>query len=259
MHSRFVGLLTLAVLFAFPTRSLAFQLGARLDLPTNGSPVGAVLGDVNADGRVDAVFAITGPPALAVFLGDGLGNFGARLDLALRGAPTAVRIADVTGDGRADLIAACSPSWVCVVPGAASGWNARVDLAVASGPVALDVGDLNADGRRDIVVACPLADCVSVLPATAAGGFGTRVNSATSINTLVVLSLISVSKPPITPAMATGRFSSAMTHISGESSYTFWSMAVIFSPAAARRTTILRPCSLSKSNACSGWPHSIST
>ncbi len=171
----------LAALVLLSTPAFALQLGARIELPTNGNPTAVTVGDVNGDGRDDVVLAVSSPPALAVFTGTGLGTFGSRTEYALRGQPTAVRVADVNGDGIRDLVATCSPQWVCVIPGAGAGaFGARLDYAVSSGPAALDIGDLNGDGRRDIVAACPLGTCVSVLLANASGGFGARTNFSTS-------------------------------------------------------------------------------
>ena len=50
-----------------------------------------------------------------------------------------------------------------------------------------------------------------------------------------------------------------MTHMPAASSYVLWLIAVNFSPGFASRTMIRRPASFAKSNACSGWPHSIIT
>ena len=58
----------------------------------------------------------------------------------------------------------------------------------------------------------------------------------------------------ITPATATGRLASAMTSMSDDKCRSCPSILTIRSFSAARRTTIRFPSSVSKSNACSGWP-----
>ena len=65
-----------------------------------------------------------------------------------------------------------------------------------------------------------------------------------SSSMLRVAELISLSAPPITPAMATARDASAITHISFASARSTPSSVRIFSPARARRTTMR--CSASK-------------
>ena len=95
--------------------------------------------------------------------------------------------------------------------------------------------------------------------ARAADRTGNGANWADSINTSVVSSEISVSAPPITPAMATGCFASEMTHISAVSLYSLWLIATNDSPSVARRTMIFSPFNLLRSKACKGWPHSSMT
>ena len=65
--------------------------------------------------------------------------------------------------------------------------------------------------------------------------------------------------PPMTPASAIGRSASAMTSVFSSSVYSNPSKPRNFSPFLARRTMILFPRILSRSKACSGWPHSKST
>ena len=63
-------------------------------------------------------------------------------------------------------------------------------------------------------------------------------NVADSSKTLVVVAVISVRAPPITPASATAPRPSAITMSSGTSDRSIPSSVLITSPAAARRTTI---------------------
>ena len=83
---------------------------------------------------------------------------------------------------------------------------------------------------------------------------------AVSSRMSVVSSVTSVSRPPITPASATGPSSGvAMTVMSEVSVRSTSSSVVNFAPSAASRiTTWARPSapfSLFKSKACSGWPN----
>ena len=82
---------------------------------------------------------------------------------------------------------------------------------------------------------------------------------ADSRRTVDVFSDTSESKPPMTPASATGVSASAMTSISVVSGCSTPSNMTSFSPFRARRTTILPPRSLAKSNGCSGCPSSSIT
>ena len=75
----------------------------------------------------------------------------------------------------------------------------------------------------------------------------------------VVPSVTPESRPPITPASATGFAASAITRFFSLNSTVVPSSTVSFSPALARRTTTRLPSSLFKSKVCSGCPSSIST
>ena len=83
--------------------------------------------------------------------------------------------------------------------------------------------------------------------------------SRATTSTVVVASVTSVSRPPMTPARATARSGVAMTVMSGTSWRSSPSSVVRRSPSAAARTTICATpsafLSLSRSKACSGWPN----
>ena len=86
-----------------------------------------------------------------------------------------------------------------------------------------------------------------------------RVNDADSSSTSVVVSPTSVDRPPITPAIATGRSTSQMNRSSGVSDRSSSSRVVSRSPSPASRTTIPGPASRSRSKPCMGWPRSSIT
>ena len=70
----------------------------------------------------------------------------------------------------------------------------------------------------------------------------------------VVASVISLSCPPMMPAMTEARSASAMTSMSVVSVRCSPSRVTMVSPGAARRTMIRRPRMVWRSKACSGWP-----
>ena len=82
---------------------------------------------------------------------------------------------------------------------------------------------------------------------------------ALSSSTSVVVSLIPLCSPPITPATAIGLAASAITSICGSSARSTPSRVRIFSPGFGCRTTMRPSASSFWSNACRGCPHSSMT
>ncbi len=141
---------------------------------TNSLPASVVLGDVDGDGDLDALYggvasgttvglALNGADAS----GSNTGIFGLHNSISTNSAPEIVRLADVDGDGDLDVLAAClfgtsfgSGSTVSVRlnGGNATGSNtgtfsAGSDVPVGDGPRGLAVGDIDGDGDLDFVTA----------------------------------------------------------------------------------------------------------
>jgi hypothetical protein len=77
-------------------------------------------------------------------------------------------------------------------------------------------------------------------------------NQADSRRTSAVPSATSVSDPPITPATATARSTSAIKRSSSVNVRSTPSMVTSRSPSSARRTTIPGPASRCRSKGCRG-------
>jgi hypothetical protein len=69
-----------------------------------GNPIGVALGDLDADGDLDAVTADYLDSTGTVLSGDGAGNFAAALEVESGDLPYANVIADIGGDGKPDLL-----------------------------------------------------------------------------------------------------------------------------------------------------------
>jgi hypothetical protein len=119
------------------------------------SGTGLEVGDLNADGRPDAVLPLGGN--LQVFLGRGDGTFESSRDTPLGNSLTGAALGDVNGDGKLDLAvgdnAVGTDHLVHVLPGRGDGsFGAAVSLPVGRNPRVLRLSDLNRDGRLDLVV-----------------------------------------------------------------------------------------------------------
>ena len=67
------------------------------------SPVAVALGDVNGDGRLDAVASNLDHGSLSLLTGRGDGSFEPPVTLAAGPAPASLAVAGLDGDGRADV------------------------------------------------------------------------------------------------------------------------------------------------------------
>lgn len=140
----------------------------RSDLPVRtGQPWFAAIGDVNGDGKADAVATHHDQSKLTVLIGDGAGRFseGAGSPFDFGRNVFQVHLADVNRDSRLDVLAAVGEG-VRVMWG-----DGRGSFRPASDSPALSgrgvwrfaVSDLNGDGKLDLVTCNLESSSVSVL------------------------------------------------------------------------------------------------
>ena len=132
-------------------------------------PVDETLADFNADGHLDVVLAMDGPPnAALVALNDGSGQFDVASDVLLMttGRPHGVAVGDFNNDGLIDV----------AVPNSSIGnidlsiffnlgnnnWGGEQRYATQGVPIYPVVGDLDGDGWLDVVVGNQTSDIVSI-------------------------------------------------------------------------------------------------
>ena len=138
---------------------------------------GIALGDVNRDGRLDAVTANRYTYSAGVFLGQATGGFAAASTYPVgpTTSPLSVAVGDVNGDGRLDIVTGnYFADEVGVLLGQAGGGFSAVSAyatGTGSRPRSVALGDLNGDGRLDIVTANNGTATAGVLLGQAGGGF----------------------------------------------------------------------------------------
>jgi FG-GAP-like repeat/FG-GAP repeat len=116
------------------------------EFPAGAGARSVVLGDLNADGKLDAI--TLNDASVSVLLGLGGGSFAGKVDYPLGGRPPAVVLGDVNGDGKPDIVSNL-PHGVLLGKGDGT-FAAKSDDGKGIGGTALALGDLNGDGKLDV-------------------------------------------------------------------------------------------------------------
>ncbi|MGQ3209960.1 MAG: beta strand repeat-containing protein [Shinella sp.] len=147
-------------------------------------PMSMAIGDVNGDGRTDAV-TTSQNGVITVLLGDGQGGFQSPINNASITSrfPGYVALADMNGDGKLDIVASGNSSFgnVSVMLGdGAGGFTAVTHYSMGTRlPGTVTVADVNGDGKLDALTTnIGTPGTVSVLLGNGNGGF----TSATDIS-----------------------------------------------------------------------------
>jgi hypothetical protein len=148
------------------------------------------IGDVNGDGKLDAVIATDGslsggvaPTGITTVLGDGAGNFTQSTSKSSGGLqPSSILLQDVNGDSKLDVIVAnareanSSNGNIAILTGDGTGtFNNAVTTPVQVGARALISGDFNGDSKLDLAFNSG-SGSVSVMTGNGAGSFAAPVN-----------------------------------------------------------------------------------
>lgn len=157
-----VGLLDFDVVKGYPS-----GVTHTVDLPF-------AVGDLNGDGRSDAVFAVSGEKYLAVVLADARGGFLAPVNL---NAPVAQpAIGDVNGDGKLDVFAGNA-----ILLGKGDGtFQPLATIAGANGVLSPVLVDVDGDEKLDLVggttVGVTTSSALAVFKGDGNGGFSAATN-----------------------------------------------------------------------------------
>ncbi|HYQ96439.1 MAG TPA: T9SS type A sorting domain-containing protein [Candidatus Eisenbacteria bacterium] len=157
---------------------------ARRDYAVGRIPRRAAVGDVDGDGKLDAVTANWDQPSATVYFGNGDGALEGRIDIDVGWTPLDAAIGDLNGDGKADLAVANEDgSTVSVVLNRGGrAFSPRVPYLLDGSLHSVEIGDVNGDQKPDLVATNAATNgesVVSVLLGNGDGTFQTRVNYGT--------------------------------------------------------------------------------
>ncbi len=147
-------------------------------LSTGAGPLAMATADLNADGKLDLIYANLGTTTISVCMGNGNGTFVAAVNYTVGSAPSSVAAGDLNGDGRLDLaVTNLGSDDISVLLNNGNGtFAAAVSYPTGSNARQCAIADLNADGRLDLAVANQSAGTVSILLNSGGGAFAPKVD-----------------------------------------------------------------------------------
>lgn len=125
--------------------------------PVAATPRGLALGDVDGDGKLDALVANNFSFDVSVLRGDGRGGFSPPRGFVADAEPLGVLVGDVDGDGLDDAVALTrgsgnSPTAAFLRSLGSRGLAGVENVALTGGPTQVAVADLERDGLPDLLV-----------------------------------------------------------------------------------------------------------
>ena len=171
--------------------SVCFDGGSDASFAVGTAPQFVAVGDLNKDGKSDAIVVNKTTNNISVLVGNGDGTYAAAVNYSVGSTPYAVAIGDFNNDTIPDLIVANYASAnVSLLIGKGDGtFNTATSIAAGgNGPEGVAVGDFNKDGKLDVAIAEYTGNKIGVLLGNGNGTFATAVTytAGTGVNSVIV-------------------------------------------------------------------------
>ena len=188
-------------------------------------PTAIVTGDLDRDGKLDAVMSFIDNATIFVYLGRGDGTLAPPVSYPVAGGAMGLAIADLNGDGILDAAVPNSNGvGVSVLLGRGDGTFLPGSLYdTGNGPQGIAATDLNRDGILDLVTCNHEGGTVSALTGIGDGTFAPRRDSPLGVNptALVVGDFNLDGRPDVVTAHGIGGQVSTLTMLPGLGDGTF--------------------------------------
>ena len=169
------------------------NFASKVDFTTGSSPLGAAIGDVDGDGKIDLAVTNSGSNTISIFKNTstkGSVSFDAKIDFTTGTNPHGVALADVNGDCKPDAVVTnYSDNTVSIFKNKSTtgsvNFNAKIDFAAGTNPFEIAFGEIEGNGKPDFVAANSGSNTVSVFRNTSTDStieFAGKVNFTTGTN-----------------------------------------------------------------------------
>ena len=153
------------------------SLEPRVDFPAGTGPGGAIIGDIDGDGKLDIVVNNRNSFDVSVYRNTSiagqitLSSLAARVDFNTGTSPSDIALGDMDGDGKPDLaVTNFSNNTVSIFKNIStsgsittSSFDAKDDFLTPSDPWGISIGDIDGDSKPDLIVAIWNSNTISIL------------------------------------------------------------------------------------------------